>query len=92
MLHLDYVSCLLTVLCTVLVGRRKWQGWVVAAPDSAIISFIGMRTGQWGFVPANAFGIAIYPYNIHNRRSPSEIAVSSATLNQQDSQSGDHGY
>lgn len=72
MLHLDYVSCLLTVLSTVLVGRRKWQGWVVAGANSAIISMIGLRTGQWGFVPANAFCIAIYLYNIRKWRAPEE--------------------
>jgi hypothetical protein len=72
MLHLDYLSCLLTVLSTVMVGRRKWQGWMVAGANSAIISLIGMRTGQWGFVPANAFCIAIYLYNIRNWRAADE--------------------
>jgi hypothetical protein len=89
MLHLDYVSCLLTVLSTVLVGRRKWQGWVVAGANSAIISVIGLRTGQWGFVPANAFCIAIYLYNIRKWRAPGQGAAESpsanlsVTLNQQ---------
>jgi len=86
MLHLDYVSCLLTVLSTVMVGRRKWQGWVVAGANSAIISVIGVSTGQWGFVPANAFCIAIYLYNIRKWRTPEEDSVSqtaalSGTLN-----------
>jgi hypothetical protein len=70
MLRLDYLSCLLTILSTVMVGRRKWQGWVVAGANSAIISVIGLKTGQWGFVPANAFCIAIYLYNIRKWRSP----------------------
>jgi hypothetical protein len=30
MLRLDYLSCLLTVLSTVLVGKKLWQGWVIA--------------------------------------------------------------
>ena len=37
MLHiirLDYLSCVLTVLATVLIGKKLWQGWVVAAVNS----------------------------------------------------------
>src|ERR1700733_11232968 len=30
MLKLDYISCFLTVLSTVLVGKKLWQGWLVA--------------------------------------------------------------
>ena len=75
--RLDYLSCVLTVLSTVLVGRRKWHGWVVAGANSAIISLIGLRTGQWGFVPANAFCIAIYVYNIKKWRTPVNDSVES---------------
>jgi hypothetical protein len=74
MFHLDYVSCLLTVLSTLLVGRRQWQGWAVAGANSVIISLIGVRTGQWGFVPANAFCIAIYLYNIRSWRATARDA------------------
>jgi len=63
-LHLDYLSCFLTIASTMLVGRRKWQGWVVAAVNSVIISIIGIRTGQMGFVPANLFCLAMYAYNV----------------------------
>ncbi len=69
MFHLDYLSCLLTILSTVLVGRRKWQGWVVAGANSAIVCVIGWRTGQWGFLPANAFCMAIYLDNIRKWRA-----------------------
>ncbi len=64
MLRLDYISCLLTIASTVLIGRRKWQGWIVAGVNSLIISVIGMRTAQTGFIPANLFCIALYGYNI----------------------------
>jgi len=40
MLHivrLDYLSCVLTVLATVLIGKKLWQGWVVAALNSAVV-------------------------------------------------------
>jgi hypothetical protein len=90
LLRLDYLSCVLTVLSTVLVGRRKWQGWLVAGANSAIISLIGLRTGQWGFIPANAFCIAIYLYNIRKWRTASDDAHesqnagSSARLMQQE--------
>jgi hypothetical protein len=74
-LHLDYLSCLLTIASTVLVGRRMWQGWVVAGVNSVIICAIGLRTGQWGFVPANVFCLAIYAYNLRSWRIPAGVAT-----------------
>ena len=71
MFHLDYISCLLTVVSTVLVGRRMWQGWIIAGANSLIICWIGLRTSQIGFIPANLFCLAIYIYNILQWRSPS---------------------
>jgi hypothetical protein len=68
MLRLDYLSCLLTIASTILIGRRKWQGWIVAGLNSVIISVIGVRTAQMGFLPANLFCLAIYGYNIFQWR------------------------
>lgn len=68
--RLDYISCFLTIFSTVLVGRRMWQGWIVASANSAIICVIALRTAQLGFVPANLFCLAIYGYNIAKWRSP----------------------
>ncbi len=69
LLRLDYLSCLLTIVSTVLVGRRMWQGWIVASANSAIICIIALRTEQLGFLPANVFCLAIYGYNIAKWRS-----------------------
>jgi hypothetical protein len=69
MLRLDYLSCLLTVASTILVGRRMWQGWVIAVANSAVICVIGIRTAQTGFVPANLFCMALYLQNIASWRS-----------------------
>jgi hypothetical protein len=68
MVRLDYISCILTVLSTLLVGRKLWQGWVIAGANSVIICFIGLRTAQFGFVPANIFCIALYSYNLWSWR------------------------
>lgn len=73
--RLDYISCLLTVVSTVLVGRRMWQGWIVASANSAVICVIALRTAQLGFVPANLFCLAIYGYNIAKWRSPTHPQV-----------------
>ena len=70
LLRLDYISCLLTIVSTVLVGRRMWQGWIIASANSAIICVIAIRTAQLGFVPANVFCLAIDGYNITKWRSP----------------------
>ena len=67
-LRLDYLSCVLTVGSTILVGRRCWQGWVVAAVNSLIICFIGLRTAQLGFIPANLFCIVLYGVNLRTWR------------------------
>jgi hypothetical protein len=72
MLHLDYVSCLLTVASTVMVGKRLWQGWIVAGLNSIVVCVIGAHTGQWGFVPANIFCLLIYVYNLHQWRQPEQ--------------------
>ena len=68
MFRLDYFSCLLTVLSTVLVGRKMWYGLIVAGLNSILICFIGLRTGQFGFIPANLFCIAIYITSIRSWR------------------------
>jgi hypothetical protein len=48
MMRLDYLSCYLTILSTVLVGKKLWQGWVVAGANSIIICVIGIRTAELG--------------------------------------------
>jgi hypothetical protein len=68
MIRLDYLSCVLTVLGTVLLGKKLWQGWVVAALNSAVVCVIGVRTAQFGFVPANLLCIALYTSNLINWR------------------------
>jgi hypothetical protein len=68
MIRLDYLSCVLTVLATVLIGKKLWQGWVVAAVNSAVVCVIGVRTAQFGFVPANLLCIALYTTNLVNWR------------------------
>ena len=62
--RLDYLSCVLTILSTILVGRRFWGGWVLAAINSVIICVIAVRTAQFGFIPANLFCIALCGVNI----------------------------
>jgi hypothetical protein len=76
MLRLDYLSCFLTILSTVLVGKKQWQGWVVAGANSIIICVIGMRTAEFGFLPANLFCIGLYANNLRNWRPKAQIANS----------------
>jgi hypothetical protein len=71
-LRLDYLSCLLTVASTILVGRRCWEGWLLAAVNSVIMCVIGVRTAQLGFVPANVFCMVMAAINLRAwRRSGS---------------------
>jgi hypothetical protein len=70
--RLDYLSCLLTVASTILVGRRCWEGWVLAAFNSVIVCVIGVRTAQLGFIPANLFCIVLYAFNLRSWRRAGE--------------------
>lgn len=67
-LRLDYLSCVLTVVSTVLVGKRFWQGWVIAGINSVIVCIIGVKTAQFGFIPANLFCIVLYAFNLRSWR------------------------
>lgn len=66
MFRLDYLSCLLTILSTILVGRKRWTGFVVAGVNSMIICAIGLRTSQIGLIPANVFCLIIYVFSIRS--------------------------
>src|SRR5438874_1858381 len=68
LLRLDYVSCVLTILGTILLGRKLWQGCVVAAVNSAVISVITVRTTQIGFFTTNSLFIALYTISLITRR------------------------
>jgi hypothetical protein len=60
MFRLDYLSCLLTVLATILLARKSWIGLLLAILNSLIVCVIGLRTSQLGFIPANLFCICVY--------------------------------
>ena len=66
MFRLDYLSCCLTVLSTILVGRKQWTGLLVASVNSLIVCVIGARTVQFGFIPANLFCLGIYGFSIRS--------------------------
>jgi hypothetical protein len=75
LLRLDYLSCFLTVLATVLVGRKLWPGLIVSIVNSSIVCVIGFHTSQFGFIPANVFCIGIYAISIRSwlRKQPEKL-------------------
>jgi len=64
MFRLDYLSCVLTIVATILVGRKNWTGLVVSGVNSLIVCVIGVHTAQYGFIPANVFCICIYAFSL----------------------------
>jgi hypothetical protein len=74
--RLDYLSCFLTVLATILVGRKMWSGLIVSGVNSLIVCVIGLHTSQYGFIPANVFCICINAFNLRAwlkvQKNPSE--------------------
>jgi hypothetical protein len=73
-LRLDYLSCVLTITSTILVGRRCWEGWIVATVNSVIMCIIGIKTAQLGFIPANVFCIAISVNNLRSWRRQATVS------------------
>jgi hypothetical protein len=84
-MYWNYVSCCLTVVSTVLVGKRLWHGWILAGLNSVIICLIGFQTRQWGFIPANLFCLVMYVHNIRKWREPA--VTSTAAVEQTVAQS-----
>lgn len=79
MFRLDYISCCLTVLSTILVARKQWTGLLVAGANSLIVCLIGMRTAQFGFIPANLFCIGIYAFSFRSwLKDPRQLGVPKA--------------
>jgi len=64
--RLDYLSCVLTIVSAILIGKRCWEGWILATINSAIVCVIGLRTSQLGFIPANLFCIVLYGFNLRS--------------------------
>ena len=68
MLRLDYLSCVLTVASTILVGRRCWEGWALAGVNCLVMCVIGLRTAQLGLIPANVFCMVVSAINLREWR------------------------
>jgi hypothetical protein len=66
MFHLDYLSCFLTVLATILLARKSWTGLLIAIINSLIVCAIALRTAQPGFIPANLFCICVYGFSMRS--------------------------
>jgi hypothetical protein len=68
--RLDYLSCVLTIASTILVGRRCWEGWALAGINSVLVCIIGLKTDQLGFIPANVFCMVMSAINLRAWRKP----------------------
>jgi hypothetical protein len=79
MFRLDYLSCLLTVVATVLVGRKLWTGLVVSGLNSLIVCVIGLHTSQYGFIPANVFCIGMNAFNLRAWLKAQKVPPESST-------------
>ena len=71
MFRLDYISCVLTIGSTILVRKKRWEGWIVAGLNSILICIIAVNTAQLGLIPANLFCLALYTYNVSQWRRAS---------------------
>src|ERR1700692_2194307 len=83
MFRLDYLSCFLTVVATILVGRKMWTGLVVSGVNSLVVCVIGLHTSQYGFIPANVFCICINAFNLRAwlkvQKDPSESTTDASS-------------
>ena len=79
MFRLDYLSCVLTVASTILIGKKRWEGWIVAGINSLVICVIGLHTAQTGFIPANLFCLVLYAWNLRGWIKRPAISVARET-------------
>jgi hypothetical protein len=83
MFRLDYLSCFLTVVATILLGRKMWTGLVVSGVNSLVVCVIGLHTSQYGFIPANVFCICINAFNLRawlkTRKDPSASSTDASS-------------
>ena len=83
MLRLDYLSCFLTIVAAILVGRRMWTGLVVSGVNSLVVCVIGLHTSQYGLIPANVFCILINAFNLRAwlkvQKDPSESTTDASS-------------
>lgn len=85
MFRLDYLSCFLTILATILIGRKSWTGLLISIVNSFVVCIIGVRTSQFGFIPANLFCVCTYAFGIRSwvreqrdrNWAPPQVAVQS---------------
>src|SRR5258708_12954265 len=66
LIRLDYLSCILTVLATVLIGKKLWQGWVFAALNTAVVCVLCVPPPQLAFVPSTLLCIPPSTRNLLN--------------------------
>lgn len=66
MFHLDYLSCILTVLASILLARKYWIGLLIATVNSLVVCAIALRTSQLGLIPANLFCICVYAFSMRS--------------------------
>jgi hypothetical protein len=79
MFRLDYLSCSLSVVATILVGRKMWTGLVLSGVNSLIVCVIALHTSQYGFIPANVFCICINAFNLRAWLKLQEVPSESTT-------------
>jgi hypothetical protein len=83
MFRLDYLSCFLTIVATIMVGRKMWTGLLVSGVNSLIVCLIGLHTSQYGFIPANVFCICINAFNLRAwlrvQKDPSESTTDASS-------------
>jgi hypothetical protein len=83
MFRLDYLSCFLTVVATILLGKKMWTGLVVSGVNSLIVCVIGLHTSQYGFIPANLFCICMNAFNLRAwlkmQKDPSESTTDASS-------------
>jgi len=60
----------LTIVSTILVGKRCWEGWALAGVNSVVVCVIGFKTAQMGFIPANIFCMVMSAINLRAWRKP----------------------
>jgi nicotinamide riboside transporter PnuC len=70
--NLPLITSILSVVCILVVGQRKWWGHLFGLANCILFTVIALRPGQWGYLPSNIVCFAIYARNAVRWRIGSE--------------------
>ena len=62
-LRADIASCILSVIAQLLIGRKKWYGWLFPVANLVPLTIINIQYHLWAFHIYNAGMLVVFLWN-----------------------------